>query len=209
MAADFVNVLQPPFPVHGQQFQHNVQQAYQQAVVALVAKGVHDFRGGEGFAGAGDAHQEQAFAFCFHLRKVFHVVFCVMGNAGTAAVVVGEVPLVHMGVGQGVATAVFRHKQRFPLSALFPDALLAFLHAVAVDGEFLHFAKQLVQNVFGFVAVAAVQHSVLFVVPGMGAAAEGFFGDEGVTVFFPVVFRRSGNIIAQNFAHKCHFIAHA
>ena len=197
VAADAVDVALPVFPVHGKQGVDDVQETCDQAAVALVAEGVHDLHGGVGFAGAGDAEEEQAFAPTFHFRKVFGVTPGVAGDPGAAAVIVSKVPVSHVFVGQGVAAAQFRVLAFLPPPAFFGDAVAAFSLAVAVDGVGFGFAKQGVQDVFGLVAVAAVQHAVFFVVPGVGAAAEGVFGDAGVAVLFPVVVGRAGDVVAD------------
>ena len=80
-------------------------------MVAFVAQGVYDLQGGEGLAGSAGPEQEQPQALPFHFRKVQGVVFGVIGNFGAATVVVVKVPVVHVGVGYGVAAAVFRFQQ--------------------------------------------------------------------------------------------------
>ena len=197
MTADVVDIFLPLFPVQGKQVCDNIQETGDKAAVAFVAQGVDNLHGGIGFAGTADAEQEQAFPPGPEFREMLRVVFGVAGNDRAAPVVVGEVPLAHVGVGKGVAAAVFRLDYFFPSPAFPGDAGEAFLQAVAVNRKGFHFPEEIVQNIFRFVAVAAVQHPVLFVVPGMGAAAHGFFRDKGVAVLLPVVFRRAGDVVGD------------
>ena len=99
VAADVVDVFLPFFPVQGQQVGDDIQKAGDKAAVAFVAQGVDDLYGGVGFAGAADAEQEQAFPPGPEFREVLCVVFGVAGDDRAAPVVVGKIPLVHVGSG--------------------------------------------------------------------------------------------------------------
>ena len=99
MAADVVDVFLPFFPVQGQQVGDDIQKAGDKAAVALVAQCVDNLYGGVGFAGAADAEQEQAFSPGPEFREVLCVVFGVAGDDRAAPVVVGKIPLVHVGSG--------------------------------------------------------------------------------------------------------------
>ena len=133
-------------------------------MVAFVAQGVYDLQGGEGFACAAGPEQEQPQPLPFHFRKVQGVVFSVIGNFGAATVVVVKVPLVHVGVGYGVAAAGVCFQQLVLFTPFFFLLPVFFDPAVAGNGKGPLFAQQLSQHVFGLVADAAVKHAVFYVI---------------------------------------------
>ena len=119
-----------------------------------------------------------------------------------------ESPLVHIGVGKGVLAAEVGVHLFFPLFPIFLYPGHAFPFAPAVDGEAPQFSPPHVSNLFGGVAVTAVDDAIFLVIPFVVATFKGFFGDQAVAVFFPVVVGAAGGTV-QDFPCGCQFFFRA
>ena len=91
LAADFVQVRLPPFPVQGAQAGVDLQQAGVHTVVACVCQGVDDLRHGVGLARAGAAEKHQPHTLCFHFFEVGYIVLTDIRQDGVIPVVMGKV----------------------------------------------------------------------------------------------------------------------